>query len=57
MKYPASRTKKYFKPFHFKRPVDKASPKLAIACAGGAHIDQVLVEVSAVSGSSIWPTV
>jgi hypothetical protein len=26
-----------FKPFNFKRPVDKASPKLAIACADGTH--------------------
>ncbi len=42
-----------FKPFHFKRPIDKASPKLAIACADGTHIDQVLVEVCRAGGERL----
>ncbi len=34
-----------FHDFSFTKQLDKATPKLAIACADGTHIDSVLVEV------------
>lgn len=42
-----------FKPLRFKRPVDMASPKLAMACAGGTHIDEILVEVCRAGGERL----
>ena len=42
-----------FRPLNFKRPLDKASPKLAMACAGGTHIDEILVEVCRAGGRRV----
>ncbi len=42
-----------FKSFHFTRPLDKASPKLALACAAGTHIDEILVELCRAGGEKI----
>ncbi len=34
-----------FSDFRFRKFLDKSSPKLALACAAGTHIDQILVEL------------
>ena len=34
-----------FHDLHFIKELDKASPKLALACADGTHIDNVVIEV------------
>lgn len=34
-----------FKDFVFTKQLDKASPKLALACAAGTHIDKIVVEL------------
>jgi len=34
-----------FHDFHLIKELDKASPKLALACADGTHIDNVVIEV------------
>ncbi|MFZ1986057.1 MAG: type VI secretion system tube protein Hcp [Desulfatitalea sp.] len=34
-----------FQPFAFTKLIDGASPALAMACAAGTHIDQVLIEL------------
>lgn len=39
-----------FKPLRFTRPVDMASPKMAVACADGTHIDEIRVEVCRAAG-------
>lgn len=42
-----------FEPFNFTIPMDKASPKLALACAAGAHIDEIRVEVCRAGGDRV----
>ena len=34
-----------FQDFSFTKLLDKATPKLALACAAGTHIDKIVVEV------------
>jgi type VI secretion system secreted protein Hcp len=41
----ASAERADFHDFSFTKQLDKASPKLALACADGTHVDSVLVEV------------
>lgn len=42
-----------FKAFNFARPLDKASPKLCLACAAGTHIDKILVELCRAGGDRL----
>jgi type VI secretion system secreted protein Hcp len=42
-----------FKTFNFIRPVDKASPRLALVCAAGTHIDEILVEECRAGGERV----
>ena len=41
----ASAERADFDKFAFSKLLDKASPKLAVACAGGTHINNIVVEV------------
>lgn len=41
----ASAERADFQDFSFSKQIDKASPKLALACADGTHINTVLVEL------------
>ncbi len=41
----ASAERADFDNFSFSKQLDKASPKLAMACAGGVHIDNIVVEI------------
>jgi type VI secretion system secreted protein Hcp len=41
----ASAERADFQEFSFEKELDKASPKLALACAAGTHIDKILVEI------------
>lgn len=41
----ASAERADFKDFIFTKYLDKASPKLALACAAGTHIDEIVVEL------------
>ncbi len=41
----ASAERADFKDFVFLKQLDKASPKLALACAAGTHIDEIVVEL------------
>jgi len=34
-----------FHSFHFEKPIDKATPRLALACAAGTHIDKIIIEI------------
>jgi type VI secretion system secreted protein Hcp len=34
-----------FQDFSFTKQLDKASPKLALACADGTHVDSIIVEI------------
>ncbi len=42
-----------FSDFHFSKFLDKATPKLALACANGTHIDNVVVELCRAGGDKI----
>lgn len=39
--------------FQFEKFLDKASPKLALACAAGTHIDKIAVELCRAGGDKI----
>jgi type VI secretion system secreted protein Hcp len=41
----ASAERADFHDFSFTKQLDKASPKLALACADGTHIDSIIVEI------------
>lgn len=41
----ASSERADFQDFSFTKQLDKASPKLALACADGSHIDTIVVEI------------
>ncbi len=41
----ASAERADFRDFKFKKLLDKSSPKLALACAAGTHIDKIVVEL------------
>ncbi len=41
----ASAERADFQDFSFSKQIDKASPKLALACADGTHIDTIMVEL------------
>ncbi len=42
-----------FRALKFSKLVDKASPKLALACADGTHIDSVVLEICRASGEKL----
>lgn len=42
-----------FSEFCFTKLLDRASPKLALACAGGTHIDHIVVELCRAGGDRI----
>jgi type VI secretion system secreted protein Hcp len=42
-----------FKLLRFSKLVDKASPKLALACAAGMHIDTIVLEICRAGGEKI----
>ena len=41
----ASSERADFQEFHFEKELDKSTPKLALACAGGTHIDNIVIEI------------
>jgi len=41
----ASAERADFQDFSFEKELDKATPKLALACANGTHIDNIIIEV------------
>lgn len=47
----ATRERVEFDKFTFTKLLDKASPKLALACAAGTHIDTVTIELYRAGGS------
>lgn len=42
-----------FEDFCFQKQLDKASPKLALACANGSHIDTVVIEICRAGGDRV----
>lgn len=42
-----------FKSFNFVKHLDKASPNLALACAAGTHIDEIVVETCRAGGDRV----
>ena len=42
-----------FSEFRFSKLLDKASPKLALACAAGIHIDTIIVELCRSGGDKV----
>ena len=42
-----------FKPLNFVRPMDQATPQLALACAQGRHIGEIVVEVCRAGGEQV----
>jgi type VI secretion system secreted protein Hcp len=42
-----------FQDFKFTKQLDKASPKLALACAAGTHIDNIVVEICRAGGDKV----
>ncbi len=49
----ASAERADFSEFCFSKPLDKASPRLALACAGGTHIDTIVVELCRAGGDKV----
>jgi type VI secretion system secreted protein Hcp len=49
----ASAERADFKAFNFSKQVDKASPKLALACADGTHIDTIVLDVCRSGGDKL----
>jgi type VI secretion system secreted protein Hcp len=42
-----------FGPFAFTKPIDKASPRIALACATGTHIETIIVELCRASSDKM----
>ncbi len=42
-----------FQVFEFEKLLDKASPKLALACAAGTHIDKITVDLCRAGGDKV----
>jgi type VI secretion system secreted protein Hcp len=49
----ASAERADFSEFCFAKSLDKASPKLALACANGTHIDNIVVELCRAGGDKL----
>jgi type VI secretion system secreted protein Hcp len=49
----ASAERADFSEFCFTKLLDKASPKISLACAGGTHIDNVVVELCRAGGDKV----
>jgi type VI secretion system secreted protein Hcp len=49
----ASTERANFQNFNFTKQLDKASPKLALACASGTHIDRIVVELHRAGGNKV----
>ncbi len=49
----ASAERASFKDFVFTKQLDKSSPKLALACAAGTHIDNITVEICRAGGEKV----
>ena len=42
-----------FKEFSFEKELDKATPKLTLACADGTHIDNIVIEICRSGGDKV----
>ncbi len=49
----ASAERANFENFNITKELDKASPKLALACADGTHIDNIVLEVCRAGGDKV----
>ncbi len=49
----ASAERADFKSFNFTKQLDKATPKLSVACADGTHIDNIVLEVCRAGGDEV----
>jgi type VI secretion system secreted protein Hcp len=49
----ASAERADFKAFEFEKLLDKASPKLALSCAAGTHIDKITIDLYRAGGDKV----